>query len=147
MGNVKNFKRQQINKIAGLYLAEQEEGDYYDAYLKLIEARENGNGDNPAANFVDVWEPIISIGVDEMIDLIEPDENDAMYDAPEFINNMDWSMLKEQKKTLLELISWNKIPLMNDNLNGIVHLIDAIQDYACDELGMSVDDVFEIPEE
>lgn len=62
--------------------------------------------------------------------------------VPEFIQNMDWSILREQKETLLNIINWNKLPLLNDNLQGIVHILDAIQDYAVDVAGYSETDVY-----
>lgn len=62
--------------------------------------------------------------------------------VPEFIQKMDWVNLREQKEILLSIISWNKVPLLNDNLQGIVHILDAIQDYAVDVAGYSETDVF-----
>lgn len=62
--------------------------------------------------------------------------------VPEFIQKMDWSILREQKETLLNIINWNKLPLLNDNLQGIVHILDAIQDYAVDVAGYSETDVY-----
>jgi hypothetical protein len=52
--------------------------------------------------------------------------------TPVFLNKIDWKSLREQKQTILGIISWNKMTLLNDSLDGIVNLIDAIQDYAVD---------------
>ena len=55
--------------------------------------------------------------------------------TPEFIKKIDWSELRNQKRRLIvviENLKINKIPL-SDDLNGILHLIDALQDYAVDD--------------
>lgn len=54
--------------------------------------------------------------------------------TPEFIKNIDWELLREQKEWLLNNGS--------DEAMGIAHLIDAIQDYAADELGIDENIVF-----
>lgn len=46
----------------------------------------------------------------------------------ELIKSINWDMLNQQKKLLVELI-WN-VP--NSKLWGLVHLIDQLQDTACD---------------
>lgn len=53
---------------------------------------------------------------------------------PKFIANIDWEQLREQKQTLIGLVESNMIPLLNDNLNGLISLIDNVQDYAVDEM-------------
>lgn len=53
--------------------------------------------------------------------------------SPEFLKNIDWTLLRNQKTTLLMLTSTVNKDITND-LDGIVHLIDAIQDYAVDEM-------------
>lgn len=42
--------------------------------------------------------------------------------------NIDWSELQKQKNTLVEVISKMKFEAIVDDLNGIVHLLDALQD-------------------
>lgn len=81
----------------------------------------------------------------------------------EFFNRTDWELLSRQKLTLIEMINtletkrkiefvadplWeNKMPQTEgadqmisqdslNNLTGIVHLLDALQDTAQDELGI-----------
>jgi hypothetical protein len=54
-------------------------------------------------------------------------------ETPEFLNNIDWSLLRSQKRELLELTK----EASDNNLTGIVYLIDAIQDYAVDEMGIN----------
>ncbi len=54
----------------------------------------------------------------------------------EFFDNMNWGLLAEQKKNLLALCT-------NENkLEGIIHILDDIQDYACDVLGIPENVVF-----
>lgn len=54
---------------------------------------------------------------------------------PRFITRIDWELLKKQKKTLLKL---NK----DEHIDGIIALIDSLQDYAVDVMGMSEEEVF-----
>lgn len=60
-----------------------------------------------------------------------------MENIPEFIKNIDWEELMTQKELLLKIIN-SKENSSKDNelLDGIVHLIDALQDYACDVAGI-----------
>jgi hypothetical protein len=61
---------------------------------------------------------------------------------PEFLTKIDFTMLRDQKATLLGLtnIKLLNYPLLSkraiDDLDGILMIIDAIQDYACDEMGI-----------
>lgn len=62
--------------------------------------------------------------------------------VPKFIMNIDWSELRNQKAELLEVIEFLERLRMTDKntptniqidaLNGILALIDAVQDYAVD---------------
>lgn len=57
-------------------------------------------------------------------------------ETPEFIKKIDWSELRNQKTCLLASIEYFqrlKVPEIPDGLEGIVNLIDALQDYAVDE--------------
>ena len=52
--------------------------------------------------------------------------------------NIDWDLLRKQKATLLEeiqLAESGDTPDVADDLTGILHLIDAIQDEAAEEFG------------
>jgi len=70
-------------------------------------------------------------------------------ETPEFIKNIDWSLLRNQKATLLETIEAEKggfVEMLN-NLEGIVHLIDTLQDYAVDELGINENCIYDFEKE
>jgi hypothetical protein len=54
--------------------------------------------------------------------------------APEFINKIDWKLLQQQKAWLLYKDE--------EYADGIINIIDSIQDYAVDELGIDEDLVF-----
>ena len=57
--------------------------------------------------------------------------------------NLDWNLLRQQKLLLLELC--NKpatTPADRDLLDGIIHLIDGIQDYAVDQGNATEAEVF-----
>jgi hypothetical protein len=73
--------REKINKAASHYLSDQEEGDLYDAYLKLLEASKTGFDNDLAANYVAVWKSMEHMSVDEMIELIENGIEDNNFDV------------------------------------------------------------------
>lgn len=73
---------------------------------------------------------------------IDPHALDAL------LNNINWSLLREQKQQLLHSIDLFDLPsqgeasrVARDHLVGIVHLIDALQDCAV-QTGMPEDKVF-----
>ena len=59
--------------------------------------------------------------------------------APEFLKGIDWTLLKKQKLDLLYTIAdveeTDNVERL-ESLNGILHLIDSLQDYVCDEIGI-----------
>lgn len=64
--------------------------------------------------------------------------------AEELIQGIDFPLLKEQKKALLETIqNIDDVPRL-EKLEGIIVLIDTIQDYAVDVLGMDENVVFDL---
>jgi hypothetical protein len=62
------------------------------------------------------------------------------------LSNIDWKMLSGQKLIILELISRkNDLTQAEDDvLNGMIHLLDEIQDQAAEQLGS--ENVFLSPE-
>lgn len=57
--------------------------------------------------------------------------------------NMDWKLLREQKVHLLNVLSTEVLlPEEYDALEGILHLIDAVQDHAVDILNYDTNKVF-----
>jgi hypothetical protein len=80
--------------------------------------------------------------------------------AEKLIKDIDWSELRNQKQTLIKVITELEIGFNEgkvvgdktetiDDLNGILALIDAVQDYAVDNLGISEMNVldFELEEQ
>ena len=66
--------------------------------------------------------------------------------TPELINKIDFSLLRTQKKTLINIIdelerSGNE-PEKTSDLCGILNLIDSIQDFAVDVVGLNPINVF-----
>lgn len=56
---------------------------------------------------------------------------------PEFIKNIDWNMLRNQKESLEVVARYyrsNNVPFIPEHLEGLLCLIDAIQDYAIDDV-------------
>ena len=161
MGKVKELfedsRRKQINKAAETYLCDQEEGDNCDAYAVLLEESDKGNGDCRAADFVTVWQPLEnSVSVDEMIHLIEDSISEP--EVPEILQKIDWTDLRGQKTTLLQTIDFLEksgikfdetvdVKQITDDLTGILHLIDSLQDFAVDEMGVNSIHVFDFEEE
>ena len=75
-------------------------------------------------------------------------------ETPQLISRIDFSTLRTQKKTLIDIIDQyelNKNVMVSkllkeseaSDLNGILNLIDSIQDFACDVMGMNPIDVFD----
>lgn len=65
--------------------------------------------------------------------------------STEFFDRINYALLREQKDTLLTVIDFlgdddGNVNL--DHLDGILHLIDAIQDHAVDDLGIAESTVF-----
>jgi hypothetical protein len=69
-------------------------------------------------------------------------------------SKIDWSELRNQKRSLLnvitELETFTGFSLdapvkaeKAEHLNGILHLIDSLQDHAVDNMGMSPSDVYD----
>ncbi len=66
------------------------------------------------------------------------------------IKKIDFTELRTQKTSLLATIDFlekNKVPQLPEDLNGILALIDAIQDYAVDEIGIPEMHVFNFEQE
>lgn len=60
------------------------------------------------------------------------------------VTHIDFSDLRNQKRELLKVIRERNQPDGEDDLDGIVHLIDSIQDFVCDVLGYKEHDVFDL---
>ena len=65
--------------------------------------------------------------------------------------NIDWEMLKKQKVTLLEVITFLEVPTNTgftssqvDSLLGIIHLIDNVQDNAVKSGKWEEEEVFNL---
>lgn len=65
-----------------------------------------------------------------------------------FINKIDWALLREQKETLNNLYNLDKLSFIeNLHIKGIIKLIDSIQDYAVDEICINEKEVFNLNNE
>lgn len=130
-------KRQiQIERAAGNFLCEQPEGSLFGAYLLLVEELEKGNGKDLAANHVTVWEKLDGISVEDLVNAIEVAVTES--EVPEFLAKMDWKLLRKQKLILLNTINNDAVdPEHKEGLEGILNMIDSIQDYAVDDLGIN----------
>ena len=147
MGKVKEEQRkQQIIKSAGHYLCAENDEDLYKEYLKLLDASEKGNDDDLAANHAEVWEPLANhMSVANLIETIENSVDEP--EMPELYKDIDWELLKQQKKSLLKVIEdCDNVPVL-EHLEGILVLIDSIQDDVVDNFGMSEDLVFDLHSE
>jgi hypothetical protein len=58
--------------------------------------------------------------------------------------DINFTVLKEQKAEILKVISETKSKERLENLSGILHLIDAIQDHAVEELGIDENLIFDL---
>ena len=65
--------------------------------------------------------------------------------ALRLIEDIDWELLRKQKLWLLQL---DDIPTaIPEEAYGLIHLLDAIQDFAVDVMGVSEKEVFDLAEE
>lgn len=84
---------------------------------------------------------------DGMLVSLDDDESKTI-EIPLFIKNINWKLLREQKEVLVNIVySDLLITTMSNQLEGIVHLIDALQDYAVDYMRLSDKDVFNLENE
>ena len=66
-----------------------------------------------------------------------------MKHTPTPIDKIDWPLLRTQKRALIELLDGFGVGhYPHDDLAGLIALIDGLQDYAVDELGIPEHDVF-----
>lgn len=141
-----DIRRKKINLVADNFLSNQDEGDNFDAYLKLLEESEKGNDDCQAADYVKVWQPLEHLSVAVMIETIENAVINP--EMPEFIKKIDFITLRSQKTSLLAVIENLKdIKFQQafiDDLDGILNLIDTIQDAAVDDYGLDENLVFSL---
>ena len=71
-----------------------------------------------------------------------PDKANA---ALRLIEDIDWELLRKQKLWLLQL---DDIPTaIPEEAYGLIHLLDAIQDFAVDVMGVSEKEVFDFEEQ
>jgi hypothetical protein len=69
-------------------------------------------------------------------------------ETPKFITKIDWTDLRTQKAELLEVINNDHVdPQHKESLEGILGLIDALQDFVVDELGIDPMIVFDFDAE
>jgi hypothetical protein len=134
--NGKKVSEKQIRLAASNFLQD----NLIKSYRKLVKEHKKGNRNNLAADFVNVPQNLDGTSVKNMVELIEsailPETS-----QPEFLAKMDWKLLREQKQYLLD--TGNETEMME----GIIALIDAIQDYAVDSMGLSEKKVFNLPKE
>jgi hypothetical protein len=131
----KDLRQIEIERAAGNFLCEQPEGSLFGAYLLLVEELEKGNGKDLAANHTNVWEKVDSMTVEDIVEAIEGAVVEIK--TPEFLAKMDWKLLRKQKLILLNTINNDAVdPEHKEGLEGILNTIDAMQDYAVDDLGI-----------
>lgn len=72
-----------------------------------------------------------------------------MTQTPEFLQKIDWALLREQKQTLLKIAIMSYLTDQDHkSFDGLIHMIDSMQDYATDVMGLSDKEVFNlIPED
>ena len=69
-------------------------------------------------------------------------------ETPEIIKKIDWTDLRTQKTLLLQTINNDAVsPEHKEGLEGILALIDALQDYAVDVMDVDPMHVFDFEEE
>ncbi|HLO91569.1 MAG TPA: hypothetical protein VK172_10440 [Lentimicrobium sp.] len=68
--------------------------------------------------------------------------------TPEIISKIDYDLLRQQKQDLLKVINKKSTTIkQKESLEGILMLLDNLQDYVVDELGIPEDQIFELGKE
>jgi hypothetical protein len=142
MSKTKNYQRNLINHVAGQYLSEPIEGDYYDAYEILQEVFDNGNGDENASDYVAIWQPLEYKSVTEILELIDShiETMNLPAGAPDFVRDIDWIAFQSQRDTLRQIKNFISFEQAED-VDAILNLLDAMEDYAIDVLGIDESEV------
>lgn len=66
-----------------------------------------------------------------------------MNEIPDFIKQMDWNLLSRQKESLVLLSNYvDSVSLLYSHLEGVIHLLDVMADYAVDTLQLDERTVF-----
>ena len=90
--------------------------------------------------YKDLLEELTSIaGYDNLVILNKP-----VQDMEQAIKNIDWKDLREQKTTLLKLADFYNSLSIKSNIQGVISLIDTIQDFAVSDYGYSESEIFNI---
>lgn len=127
----KKFERKIINEIALNYLAEQPEGDYFDAIKKLELESEFGNGINLASNYVNVNEDYENYCINEILFELEHNLSFLQFRMnSKFFRDINFFEFKLQKAILK-----NKIEKGYNELKDIYDFYELIQDYLVNEIG------------
>lgn len=64
---------------------------------------------------------------------------------PKFIEQIDWALLKAQKSELITSEVRDEDCLVHcDCVEGLINLLDSIQDYAVDEMNIDKNEVFNL---
>ncbi|HDY66662.1 MAG TPA: hypothetical protein ENH85_02600 [Candidatus Scalindua sp.] len=78
--------------------------------------------------------------------LLKGPGDEATSKHPRFMRGIDWKLLRDQKKTLLYIDPYDHMSKEEKGaITGVIHLLDAIQDYAVDSMGKRNREVFNLP--
>lgn len=84
------------------------------------------------------FNPLVKVIVEEVLEK----------QKPFVLNTIDYTKLKSQKQGLLAVLANTKVSAtVKEDVQGIVNLIDSIQDFAVDVMGKSESDVFNLTED
>lgn len=64
-----------------------------------------------------------------------------------FIKQIDWALLRDQKRILLSIPEQLISPLQYDSLQGVISLLDGLQDFVVDKGYLSSKEVFDLPKD
>lgn len=61
------------------------------------------------------------------------------------MKNVDWAVLRKQKETLVSVIANSSNDKVSEDLTGILHLIDALQDDSAANSEIGLKEVYGVP--
>lgn len=71
----------------------------------------------------------------------------GVYPPSKSIQNIDWELLREQKADLVYMSQFIEVEKLIGSIEGVIALLDALQDYAADDMGLGDKVVFNLDED
>jgi hypothetical protein len=125
------------------------EGDMEDSAYKMLQERFCGGEELAKQACIEAHEDIYRKSIENFLELNRSALKQDVAPEIQFFRAVNWPLLKRQKISLLtcmDKLEENDPPIDPEcikDLQGIINMIDSMQDIAVDDLGMSEKEVFD----